>query len=214
LLITHRHWDHLLGFPFFKPIYRNHTHLHIYACPFGEGSVQEMLARTMVAPYFPVNLGGLAAEISYHGVCTADFEVGGLQISPVSLSHPNGGVGFRISESGRTFMFLTDNELGYVHPGGLDFDGYVAACRGVDLLVHDAEFTVEEYRKRRTWGHSTVRDATRLAVEAGVGRLGLFHHNQDRGDEQVEALVDGCRQEMGATPIPCFAMAAGMELDV
>ncbi|UCC64239.1 MAG: MBL fold metallo-hydrolase, partial [Anaerolineae bacterium] len=114
------------------------------------------------------------------------------------------------------FVFLTDNELTYRHPGGLDYGDYVAFSAGADLLFHDAEFTEQEYVTKKTWGHSVYRDALELALEAGVGRFGLFHHNQDRTDAALEAMVQDCQRIVGESgaDLDCFAVAGGMEIEL
>jgi len=103
--------------------------------------------------------------------------------------------------------------LGYQHPGGLQFDSYVEACANADLLIHDAEFTPEEYPLRRRWGHSMFTDALRLALEAKVKAFGLFHHNQDRTDHALEQMVEECRRMVRDVEpqLSCFAVSEGME---
>jgi ribonuclease BN (tRNA processing enzyme) len=111
-------------------------------------------------------------------------------------------------EDGKTFVFLTDNELGYRHRGGGTFDDYAEFCRNADLLFHDAEYTAEEYRKTKTWGHSTYREALNLALKAQVRQLGLFHHNQDREDAEQDRIVQECREIIDKKKIDmgCFAL--------
>jgi len=193
MVFTHAHWDHILGFPFFKPAYRKGTTIQMFGCPQAQESIQEMISRTMEAPYFPVNFQDLQADFSYHEACEASFTIRSLTLTPVPLSHPNQGFGYRFTEDGKSFVFLTDNELGFQHPGGLTFGDYARFSRGADLLIHDAEFTPEEYRHTRTWGHSIYTEALRLALEAKVKRFGIFHHNQERSDSSLEELVRDCR---------------------
>ena len=129
----------------------------------------------MSPPTFPVRFRDLVARIHYEDACPVDFAIGSTTIEPIRLSHPNSGSGYKFCENGRSFVFLTDNELGFIHPGGLEFDAYLDFCRGADLLIHDAEYTPDEYRTAREWGHSSYTDAVDLALAAGVRRLGLFH---------------------------------------
>lgn len=216
VIFTHAHWDHLLGFPFFKPLYLADTEIAMYGCPFAQNSARKMLSRVMEAPFFPVNLDAARARITYIDGCVdMPFRVGSLDITPTLLSHPNQGLGYRFTENGKSFVFLTDNELTHRHPGGLGFDDYVRFSAGADLLLHDAEYLPAEYeRLTRTWGHSVYTDALRLAMEAGVRQLGLFHHNQDRTDDAIEAMVADCRrtlQERGSR-LGCFAAATGIEI--
>ncbi len=194
MVFTHAHWDHILGFPFFKPAYRKGTSIQMFGCPQAQESIQEMISRTMEAPYFPVNFQDLQADISYHEACEQSFAIKTVTVVPIPLSHPNQGFGYKLVENGRSFVFLTDNELGFQHPGGLTFRDYVQFARGADFLIHDAEFTAEEYRHTRTWGHSVYTEALRLALEAKVGIFGIFHHNQERSDSSLEGLVQDCRR--------------------
>ncbi|MCX5837943.1 MAG: MBL fold metallo-hydrolase [Deltaproteobacteria bacterium] len=214
MIFTHVHWDHLMGFPFFRPIYRSGTHIAMFGCPFAQASVREMISRIMTAPYFPVNFEDIKADIRYHETCEEVFQIGGMTITPIPLSHPNQGLGYRFEEDGRSFVYLTDNELSYRHPGGLKYDDYAAFAKGADLLVHDAEYNPGEYRQTRSWGHSVYTDALRLALDAGVGRLGLFHHNQERTDEAVDEMVADCRRIAAGRPLECFALHQDMEIIV
>lgn len=216
ILFTHSHWDHLLGFPFFKPLYLPETRIDVYGCRFAQQSVKHILTKTMSPPFFPVRLEDLKAELCYRGACREPFAVGGLSITPVFLNHPGRGVGFKLVEKGRSFVFLTDNELGFPHPGGLANGEYVAFCRGCDVLFHDAEFTEAEYGRTRGWGHSSVDDALSLALDAGVKRFGLIHHNADRTDAALDDIVGSCRSRLRdrGSDLECFGVRTGMELFV
>ncbi len=194
MLFTHSHWDHILGFPFFKPIYSPKTRIAIHGCPLSQGNMEKLLARTMAPPYFPVPYSGLTADIEHKGVCLDEIVIGPLRVTSIPLSHPNMGLGYRFEENDASFVFLTDNELRHPHRGGRDFAEYVEFARGADLLLHDAEYTPEDYARTRGWGHSLYTDALELALAAGVARFGLFHHNQDRPDADVQAMVEDCRR--------------------
>ncbi len=209
MIFTHAHWDHILGFPFFKPIYHPGSVIRMFGCPRAQQSIRGMISRTMTAPYFPVNFENLQAEISFEDTCSQNFGVGPLSITPIPLSHPNQGLGYKFVEDGRSFVFLTDNELGFQHPGGLTFEDYVAFSRDTDFLIHDAEFIAEEYSRTRTWGHTVLSDALNLALAARVKKFGLFHHNQDRTDAALDEMVRHCQktiQDQGAN-IECFALS-------
>lgn len=214
VLFTHAHWDHLMGFPFFKPIYMKGTKIGMFGCPYAQGSVKDIISRAMVAPYFPVDYGQLAAEFTYQGVCDRSFEIGPVRITPIQLSHPNQGLGFRFEEDGKSFVFLTDNELTLRHPGGGDYGDYLRFAEGADLLIHDAEYTTEQYALTKGWGHSVYTDALRLAREAGVRQFGLFHHNQDRSDADLDRIVADCSRIAAEerSAIRCFGAEAGMEI--
>lgn len=214
MVFTHAHWDHLMGFPFFKPIYTKGISLHLYGCPFAQSSIKEILSKSMSPPHFPVNLEDLRADISYHGACTGEFDIGSFHITPILLSHPNQGIGYKFVEEGKSFVFLTDNELTYKHPGGRDYQEYLEFSVNADLLIHDSEYTREEYRTTKGWGHSTFDDSLQLAMEAHVRQFGLFHHNQDRTDAALDGIVKICENTIDNrhTVLHCFAVSAGMEI--
>lgn len=212
MIFTHAHWDHIMGFPFFKPIYRPSTRIHFYGCPSTQRSVQGIIASIMSPPNFPVPFADITATILYQDACALTFAIGDMTVSSIPLSHPNGGRGYRFEEDGQSFVFLTDNELTHRHPGGMAYEDYRDFCRGADLLVHDAEYLREDYRLTRTWGHSVYTDALRLALDAGVARLGLFHHNQDRTDEGIEKMLADCRDRVNGQPLSCFAMTQETEI--
>ena len=215
-IITHAHWDHLMGFPFFKPLYLEEAQIHVHRCPFPKKFVENMITKIMTPPNFPVRYSELKAKIIYEDGFPEKFEIGSVSVEPVNLSHPNMGRGYKFMEDGRSFVFLTDNELGFVHPGGLSFKDYVDFSAKADLLFHDAEYTPEEYENKVVWGHSSYTDAVELAVKAGVKKLGLFHLNQERTDAQVDEIVEICRSiiiEKGAD-IDCFAVGSDMTFEV
>jgi phosphoribosyl 1,2-cyclic phosphodiesterase len=192
IIFTHAHWDHLMGFPFFKPLYFTKTKIHVCGCPFSHTTPREMIERVMSPPNFPVRYADLRASIDYTGDCEGTFTIGSLTVTPIALSHPNQGNGYKFVEDGKVFVFLTDNELTFTHPGGLEYDDYRKFCEGSDLLFHDAEYTRLDYARRKEWGHSVYNDALDLAHEAKVKTLGLFHHNQERTDGEIDEIVKDC----------------------
>ncbi|HBE94122.1 MAG TPA: MBL fold metallo-hydrolase [Desulfovibrio sp.] len=208
LLFTHTHWDHILGFPFFKPIYLERASLTIHSCLNFQGNMDKLLSRIMAPPHFPVPFGEIKARMDFISACSEDFHLGSLRVRTIPLSHPNMGVGYRFDEDGKSFVFLTDNELSHRHRGGRSVEEYVAFSKGADLLFHDAEYTEEEYAGKRSWGHSHYREALDLALAAGVGRFGLYHHNQDRDDAGVDWMVGRCREtvrNLGGS-LDCFGV--------
>jgi phosphoribosyl 1,2-cyclic phosphodiesterase len=216
MLFTHSHWDHVIGFPFFAPIYRKKTKIRMLGCSFSSDPIREIVAKTMQPPGFPVKFSEISAKFEFASVCAAGWDVGPISIVPIELSHPNHGLGYKFQEQGRTFVFLTDNELSFMHPGGRGFNDYLSFARGAELLVHDADYTNAEYSRRRTWGHSTYQQALDLALKAGVKSLGLFHHNQDRTDRDIEKILVSCRKLIKAagSKMNCFAVKEGQEVSL
>ncbi|MDD5169272.1 MAG: MBL fold metallo-hydrolase, partial [Syntrophales bacterium] len=135
MFFTHGHWDHIMGFPFFRPIYLKQTKIAMFGCPFTRNSVKRIISIIMSAPNFPVTYEHINAKIVYHKTCGIEYVLKSMTITPIPLSHPNQGVGYRFTEAGKSFVFLTDTELNYKHPGGTDFDAYRDFSADVDLLI-------------------------------------------------------------------------------
>lgn len=212
LIFTHSHWDHLMGFPFFGPVYGEGSDIRIHGCPFAEQYVEDMLTRVMSPPNFPVRLADVRAKISFEKGCPEHLRIDSVVVIPIRLSHPNQGNGYKFIEDGKTFVFITDNELGFVHPGGLSFEAYREFAQGADLLFHDSEYTAEEYKTHSGWGHSSYLDALELALQANVKHFGLFHLNQDRTDREMDRIVEDCRRiikKRGGGPV-CFGIYCDM----
>jgi phosphoribosyl 1,2-cyclic phosphodiesterase len=212
LFLTHAHWDHLQGFPFFLPAYRKGFTLQVWGGPRSASLLRSYLREQMTPPFFPVKYAELGARIRYPARPAAEIAVGPARIQSIPLTHPDGGYGFKFTEAGRSFVFLTDNELGYRHPGGLSPRRYAEVCRGVDLLMHDAQFTEEEYRLTRGWGHSTFPAVVELCRAAGPKRFGLIHHDPQHTDPQLDRFVSDCRRALGRGGPDCFGAFEGMEI--
>ncbi len=214
LLFTHSHWDHILGLPFFKPIHAAETRMKIHSCRMPLDKVRSLVAHTLEQPYFPVPYDQVAARIEYSEPRIDSFKIDSVTVSTIPVSHPNQGQGFRFDEDGVSFVFLTDNELSFVNDGGLETDKYVEFSRGADLFIHDAEYTRTEYEIRHGWGHSYYKDALETAIKAEVGSFGLFHHNQDRTDLQVDSIVAECHDYLSSKKhkLDCFGVAQDFEV--
>lgn len=216
LLFTHSHLDHVIGFNFFVPLFLKNRKIIVPDSAFVHTDVQTMIKTIMRPPLFPITLEEIKADIRFtKGMQTRKpLTIGSVTIETIPLSHPGGGLGYKLTEQGKTFVFITDNEPGYPHPGGLRFEDYVAFSRGADILFHDAEFTWDEYQPRQGWGHSPIPEVLQLAIDAGVDRLGFFHINQGRDDAQMDHLVAdaGARLLALNSPIECFAVPSGMEI--
>jgi phosphoribosyl 1,2-cyclic phosphodiesterase len=216
LMLTHAHWDHVIGFPFFKPLYSNHHEIIVHTGPFTSSGIQRILSYTMMPPHFPVSFSHISARLEYRVTPAEAFHIGGLTVIPIPISHPNSGYGYKFIEDGKVFVFLTDNELGFTHPTGLSRENYIHFCAGAKLLIHDAEYTPDEYRKTVGWGHSVYTETLSLAGKAGVGTLGLFHLNQDRTDRQMDGLVKAAHRHITEKgyEFDCMAVGSGMRFEI
>ena len=215
LLFTHSHWDHIQGLPFFKPLYNPAMKIALGGCPAFQGDMGRILSQNLRPPLFPVPFDKVPARVEPFSWCGEKLLVDSLTVTRIALSHPNLGAGYRVEEDGKSLVFLTDNELFHHHRGGRSFADYAAFCRGADLLIHDTEYTPEEHESRRGWGHSSALDAVRLAREAGVGALGLFHHNQERTDDEQDRLLERCREALDGVGSPaCLALTQTWEYDL
>ncbi len=214
LLITHAHWDHLSGFPFFAPIYDKKTHITVYGPQPTQVSLKKIISKTMSAPYFPIDFKDIEADITFPRMNGSDYSIGSVLVKTIPLRHPSEGVGYSLAQGGKRFVFLTDNELGDNYSNGLKYKDYVKFASHADLLFHDAEYKREEYKKTKGWGHSAYLDAVKLGLDAEVKALGLFHHNQERTDSEINSIVKECKEVIAqkGSKMRCFAVAKGYEV--
>lgn len=187
LFLTHSHWDHIQGFPFFPPIYSARTHISIFGCTNSYKPLRDILKNQMSYEYFPISFSELTSKISFMETCNSGYRVGDHHVTTIRANHPAFTLGVKVTAGNRSFVFITDNELKQSSPA-TPWKDFVAFCKNADYLVHDAQFTEREYRSRRGWGHSTFEQALALAHEAGVRHLGFFHHDPNREDTALAAL--------------------------
>ena len=216
MILTHSHWDHLSGFPFFAPAYSDRYKINVYGGPKAQGALRRYLEDQMRAPYFPIDFSLMKASFSFGYECPDMGSIGLIDFRPIPLSHPNGGYGFKFAKQGKSFVFLTDNELDFQHPGGKSRQEYTDFCSATDLLIHDAQYTDEEYRLKRGWGHTTYDSAVQLAMDSGVGKLVLFHHDPDRTDDDLDRQLQHCRDiiRKAGSSMECLAASEGMEINL
>jgi len=207
LLLTHGHWDHLLGIPFFEPIYRESTKVIVDGWPPAFQAMTRVFDSHMGDGFFPVAFDHLKANIDYlNTLANGPLDLDGVLIDSIRLNHPQGGLGFRFREGKQTMVFVTDNELGAAR--GRRIPEFVEFVRGCDLLIHDAQYLPEEISARRGWGHSAYDEVVALAKEAEVHDLLFTHHDPSRSDAGVEKIVTLAREMMAAPGKPRYIDAA------
>jgi diguanylate cyclase (GGDEF)-like protein len=220
LFIGHTHWDHIQGFPFFTPAFLPDTELNVFAPAGLQRTVEDALAGQMQYSYFPVTLRDLRSRIHFTELEEGFLRLGDVTIETQYLNHTAPTISFRISSGGATVAYVTDHEP-FWNPSGSHFkhpgdQRHIAFLNGVDFVIHDAQYSLEEYPGKIGWGHSTVDYATEIAMAAGVKQLALFHHDPLHDDEEIARMEGVARhlvKERGAT-LDVMAAAEGVVVEV
>ncbi len=204
LLLSHLHMDHIQGLGFFGPLFRADIEVHIWGPPSTTMPLGARLARYLSPPLFPVRLRELPSRVELHDVPHEPFRIGAFEIRARPVIHPGATVGYRLTEGPRAVAYLPDHEpaLGTrAFPGPPEWTSGFDLVEGADVLIHDAQYTAEEYAGRVGWGHSRVSDAVGLARLAGARRLVPFHHDPDHDDRTLDRLVAEARAAAGSVEI-------------
>jgi phosphoribosyl 1,2-cyclic phosphodiesterase len=205
LLLTHSHWDHIQGFPFFAPLYEPGMKIHVYGKQAKDDSPYRLLSGQMSSSYFPVSFRDLGGCVVADHLNDGKKDIDGILVGTFALNHPGGCLGYSFSRDGLKIVYMTDNEL-EIQPGDifpdLDDSGplrnisedLVALVHGADLLIVDAQYDEQGYSARKTWGHSSCFSSTDLAVRAKVKNVALFHHDPEDTDLAIDEKVMSCRR--------------------
>jgi diguanylate cyclase (GGDEF)-like protein len=220
LLIGHTHWDHIQGFPFFTPAFLPGTELNIYGSSAFQRSLEDSLSGQMQYSYFPVKLQDLASRLHYTELEEGFFRIGEVLVETQYLNHTAPTIAYRFSCDGATVAYVTDHEP-FWNPRGPEFhhpgdQRHIEFLRGADLVVHDAQYTSEEYKTKLGWGHSPTDYVTDVAIAAGVGRIALFHHDPTHDDEVIKRIEteQRARAATAGSLLDVFAAAEGMDIAV
>ena len=206
IFVSHFHWDHIQGIPFFRPLYENGRNRFIFHSSRRTRSLQRVMEEQMASPYFPVDTSEMKAQRNFY-----DIEEGHTQfdddasVRAMWLNHPQGCMGFRLETKEGVLVYATDNE-----PGDPVFDKNVRKlAEGADVLIYDSQYLPEEYEaKRRGWGHSHWREAINIVMQSGSKELVLFHHDPDHDDVVIDKVVQEARNYFPRVR----AAAEGMEM--
>jgi phosphoribosyl 1,2-cyclic phosphodiesterase len=213
-LITHLHWDHVQGLPFFMPINRAGARLDVIGPTHDGCSLEASFSVFMRPPFFPVTVGDLQGDITFRDIDNGEVQVGEARVLVRQVPHVGATNGYRVDWAGASVAYISDHQEPPGRPGHVD-DAVLELCDGVDLLIHDAQYTPDEFAEREHWGHCTVRYAIEVARQAQVKQVALFHHDPSHDDGRVDELLveaQGWGREMG---VPCvFAASEGQKISL
>lgn len=210
ILLTHLHMDHIQGLPFFAPLRREGVEVHIWGPSSTTLSLRDRLLRYLSPPLFPVSLRELSSILYFHELPFGKIDVGEFHITAQLVIHPNPTLGYRIRNQNTTMAFLPDHEpalCGPTFPFSKDWTSGYRLAEGVQLLLHDAQYTSEQYQTRVGFGHSSIQDAIRFTEMAGAGQLVTFHHDPAHNDDFLDKMTEDAINELE----PHFRVTPGKE---
>jgi len=238
VLISHTHWDHIQGLPFFAPLYQKGNHLYVYARRRDDVHLRAVFASQTDDPYFPIPIEESKAEISFRELAdSARFEIGDVDVRCTRLNHPYIATAYRLSVDGASVAYVSDTapfsdilfENQFIARPPMAIrplpeadrtklramrDGVVRLCEGADLVIYDTMFTPADYDRYPHYGHSRPRDALDVCREAGARRLVLFHHAPERTDAEVDAILEQTRVEARQAGLALALDAAYEGMDI
>lgn len=213
LLLTHNHWDHIQGFPFFSPIYQPGRNIFITPgqIKFDEN---DAILKQMSGSYFPVEYTTLPSniEIVAQPKEVNSWNIGNAKITRLMMNHPGNGSSFCIEADGKKVAYITDNELYPPYKKNTDFLDWVEFCKDADLIIHDAQYMMADMPAKSGWGHSVAEEAVKLAMASRAKRMALYSHDHIRTDDDIAEIEDHCRYviELGGSDLELFAAAEGL----
>lgn len=201
LFITHPHWDHINAFPFFTPLYVPGNQVRVYGVAQDGVGFEKLIVAQMDGVYFPVTVREFGARVTFHEIGEQEIALDGIRVRSMLLKHPGHCLGYRVDYHGRSFCYITDNEL---YPASSEFadeeflHNLANFCRGANVLVHDCTYFDHEYASKVHWGHSPLSEVCRLAHMAEVERLWIHHHDPDQSDADIARKLEFCASALHA----------------
>lgn len=234
ILISHPHWDHIQGFPFFKPAFISGNELTVIGGEIERLTLQKIVSDQMNKVYFPIQLNELKAKINFRKVGEEEFDIYNASVRTIFLNHPTFAIGYRITHNGKSLVYISDNEPfdrrvaqsirnvdkiiveKFLHSAEDPNQRIFDFVQDADVLIHDATYTPEEYVDRVGWGHSHYLFTLKVAAEGQVKKLVLFHHDPAHSDEKIDDILNKCRKEINNRKysFDCIAAIEGMELEI
>jgi len=208
LLLTHSHWDHLSGFTFFSPAFIADYSITIFGSHMAQEVMQHDIFERHDNRYSPVNMDNFRAKVTFNGDLSEPLRVDDIEISVLNLNHPGNGNAYRFDHEGHSFGFITDNEIGMHYKGGQTREELIKFIKGLDVLVHDAQYLPSEINDRRGWGHSTYEEVIDVVESAGVPYIFLTHHDPERDDEACNRLLEEARNYISRKKLGIFCELA------
>lgn len=213
LLLTHNHWDHIQGFPFFAPIYQPKRNIFITPGQI-DSDEEDAVLKQMSGSVFPVDYKTLPSNIQLvpQAKGTDSWKIGQAIITRLAMNHPGSGSSFCIEADGKKVAYVTDNELYPPYKKNTDFLDWVEFCRDADLIIHDAQYMIEDMPAKSGWGHSVAEEAVKLAMASRAKRMALYSHDHIRTDDEIAKIENHCQYviEVGGADLELFAAAEGL----
>lgn len=202
IFISHMHWDHIQGIPFFTPAFIPGNNFTFYGAEEVDANLQKIISGQMDPAYFPIELNDMGAVLKFIPLHEGGFDVEGVHIETIFVNHPGNALGYKFFINNKKLVYISDNEPFATVNGenNVDFIGedgnekLIRFLNDVDILIHDAQYTPEEYTKHVTWGHSPYDYAVNLALQANVKKLILFHHDPLHNDDKIDEILKGARE--------------------
>ena len=216
VLVSHTHWDHIQGFPYFAPIYQPGREINVFSSERGHTMLCSLVEQ-MDGFHFPVTPEKLPSQMECITENQMEFlSEHGLAVSKIATNHPGGASGYRIDHDGRSVVYLTDNELEPPGAKTTQLEEFADFCRGTDVLIHDAQYLTHDMPGKHGWGHSVVDHVCELALAAEVKHLVLYHHDPERTDPEIDAIQKEARARIQSAnrSVACTAAFEGLTLEI